>query len=409
MLQSAIPADRHFFLMVQSSFLTDLVFVPLLTPAMQSSSKRALPRNTFDSPQQSSSVRERSYLSSFLGTSHFDSPQRSPSVKKKNHTLHPFLEPFLQPRLQASLFLQFSLPPLNRYFTYRKISPYSHDATSGKCFNLSPKQSSTKSPSGDPSFRSHFFFSALSSDFRSSVYSTAELSHHDDTSQSLDSFTRVLHHAHHLPFCKLQDDLEVRGAKCDDENNDRSLTLRLLAVDLLQFESSLIDSASINLILCKSAECVLFESSLQDTSPSPLTTSELSDALGHSTSALHSHCFFKHCIFPEFSNHVSTTVKGTILRSLLILGLLRGLNQVQLTVTESILMNLHQDINTINSTLKIDFKPNLIVSSLSMTATALEAKLPNYLSRQSSSTTLSFSCLDMEIAISDVFAPISVV
>ncbi|TGO51501.1 hypothetical protein BOTNAR_0354g00020 [Botryotinia narcissicola] len=129
-------------------------------------------------------------------------------------------------------------------------------------------------------------------------------------------------------------DLEVRGAKCDDENHDRSLILRLLAVDLLQFESSLIDSASINPILCKSADCLLFESSLQDTLPSPLTTSELSDALGYSTSALHSHCFFKHCIFPESSNHVSTTVKGTILRSPLILGLLRGLNQVHLTVTE---------------------------------------------------------------------------
>ncbi|THV53937.1 hypothetical protein BGAL_0038g00150 [Botrytis galanthina] len=81
-------------------------------------------------------------------------------------------------------------------------------------------------------------------------------------------------------------DLEVRRAKCDDENRDESLTLRLLAVGLLEFESSLIDSASINPILCKSAECLFFESSLQDTSPSPHTTSELSDALGYSTSAL---------------------------------------------------------------------------------------------------------------------------
>ncbi|TGO13564.1 hypothetical protein BTUL_0067g00060 [Botrytis tulipae] len=70
--------------------------------------------------------------------------------------------------------------------------------------------------------------------------------------------TRIMRH---------DSDLEVRGAKCDDENHDRSLTLRLLAVDLLQFESSLIDSASITSILCKSAECLLFESSLQDTSP----------------------------------------------------------------------------------------------------------------------------------------------
>lgn len=81
-------------------------------------------------------------------------------------------------------------------------------------------------------------------------------------------------------------DLEVRRAKCDDENRDESLTLRLLAVSLLEFESSLIDSASIDPILCKSAECLFLESSLQDTSPSLHTTSELSDALGDSTSAL---------------------------------------------------------------------------------------------------------------------------
>ncbi|KAF5874434.1 uncharacterized protein Bfra_004441 [Botrytis fragariae] len=121
-----------------------------------------------------------------------------------------------------------------------------------------------------------------------------------------------------------------RLAKCDDENTGI----------ISNISPPKTFHVNVQLSTPGGREYLFFEYSLQDTSPSPLTTSELPDALEDSTSTSNSHCFCKHCIFPASSIHVSTTVKGAILRSLLILRLLRGLNQVHLTVNESVLMNL---------------------------------------------------------------------